>query len=99
MNIFRDADIIGIGSPVYHMKIVRPFSDFLDYALPRIKSLNKDAKAFLYLTYGGTTTGKSFMNMVNPLKRNNINIIGGFKVYAPHFWHTENYPTMNPLKL
>ena len=98
MNIFRDADIIGIGSPVYHMKIVRPFSAFLDYALPKIKSLNKDVKAFVYLTYGGTTTGKSFMNMVNPLKRNDIKVIGGFKVCAPHFWHTKNYPYDESIK-
>ncbi len=98
MNIFRDTDLIGIGSPVYQMKILRPLSDFLDSALPGIKSLNKDVKAFVYLTYGGTTTGKSFMNMVDPLRRNNIKVIGGFKVCAPHFWHTENYPYDESIK-
>lgn len=92
LNIFRDADIIGIGSPVFHMNILKPLNDFLGYALPQIKQLNGDVKAFVYLTYGGTTTGKSFMNMVNPLMRDHIKVIGGFKVHAPHFWHTENYP-------
>ncbi|HMK45492.1 MAG TPA: 4Fe-4S binding protein [Methanocella sp.] len=92
LNVFADADIMGFGSPVFHMKILPPMAGFLDEALPQIKRMNRSARAFVYLTYGGTTTGKSFTNMVDPLKRNQIPIMGGFKVCAPHFWHTENYP-------
>lgn len=38
-NIFKDADLIGIGSPVYHMRTLEPISDFLEYILPKIKLL------------------------------------------------------------
>lgn len=97
-NIFRDADLIGIGSPVFHMKTLEPLSDLLRYILPEIKLLNTSVKAFIYLTYGGVTTGKAFINTAKLLKQNNIKVIGGFKVRAPHFWHTERFPYEESVK-
>ena len=98
LDIFRGVDIIGIGSPVYHMKTLRPLSDFLEYSLPKIKPLSRNAKAFIYLTYGGTTTGMSFINTAELFRRNDIKLIGGFKVKAPHFWHLENFPYEGSIK-
>jgi formate hydrogenlyase subunit 6/NADH:ubiquinone oxidoreductase subunit I/flavodoxin len=98
LDIFKDVDLIGVGSPVYHLNTLGPLSDFLEYALPKIKLLSGNVKAFIYLTYGGTSTGKSFINTVNLLRRNDVKLIGGFKIKAPHFWHLENFPYDESLK-
>jgi ferredoxin/flavodoxin len=91
-QIFNDADLIGIGSPVYHMRVLEPMTDFLEYILPKIIQLNEKVAAFIYLTYGGITTGKALINTANLLEQYDVGVVGGFKVYAPHFWDIEGYP-------
>ena len=46
-NIFKDTDLIGIGSPVYHMRALEPLTDFLGYMLPKITLLNQEVKCIL----------------------------------------------------
>lgn len=99
LSIFKDMDIIGLGSPIYHMNILKPLSKFLRTNLIKIKKLNPKIKTFLFITYGGITTGKALKNLAYLLKRNYIGVIGGLKVYAPHFWHTENYPYDETIKI
>lgn len=91
-GIFDGADLIGIGSPVYHMDILEPLRDFLGRALPVIRRQNPGIKAFIYLTYGGITSGKAFTNTAGILKRYDVPLVGGLKIKAPHFWHRDNYP-------
>lgn len=98
LSIFRGADIVGIGSPVYHMKALAPLTRFLERALPEIKSRNNGLKAFIYLTYGGITSGKAFLNTANLLRQHDIGIAGGLKVRAPHFWHLDGYPDTHASK-
>ncbi|MCX7710551.1 MAG: EFR1 family ferrodoxin [Clostridia bacterium] len=92
LGIFNDADLIGIGSPVYHMRMMHTLTSFLEFSLPKICSKNKKAKSFMYLTYAGITTGKAFINTAKLFKALDIPIIGAFKVKAPHFWHLDGYP-------
>lgn len=88
-QVFDGIDIVGIGSPVFHMRILEPMETFLAQALPR---LTPPMKAFIYLAYGGITTGKAFLNTVRILKRHNVALVGGMKVWAPHFYHRVSYP-------
>jgi len=88
-RIFEAADVIGIGSPVYNLRILRPLNQYLRQALPH---LPKRIKAFIYLTYGGITSGKAFLNAARLLKQHDIPVAGGFKVRAPHFYSSQPFP-------
>ena len=81
-------DVIGLGSPVYHMDMLDPMLQFLK-VLKR-HGVNNSAKAFIYLTYSGITTGKAFINTVKTLNNAKIDVIGGMKIKAPHFHHKED---------
>ncbi|PKO14583.1 MAG: hypothetical protein CVU39_13990 [Chloroflexi bacterium HGW-Chloroflexi-10] len=94
-QIFDEVDLIGIGSPAYHMRILEPMENFLSIALPRLK---KPVKAFIYLAFGGITTGKAFLNTSKILKQHAISIVGGMKVWAPHFYNHVSYPDPSALK-
>jgi len=89
----KDADIVGFGSPAYHMEMVVPMKKILNEML---ENKNKyKFKAFLYLNYGGITSGKAFKNTAEILNKIGIQIIGAMKVVAPHFHHPSNYPSEN----
>lgn len=88
-RLFETADLVGIGSPVFNLRILRPLKQYLRQALPH---LPQGIKAFIYLTYGGITSGKAFLNAASLLKQHNIPVVGGFKVRAPHFYSSESYP-------
>lgn len=98
-KLFEDAGLIGFGSPVYHLRALQPLTDFIKILIPEIKRLNPDIRAFIYFTYGGISTEKAFINTAKLLKQNDIKLIGGFKVVAPHFWHVENYPDETSVKI
>ncbi|KPL76947.1 hypothetical protein ADN00_10175 [Ornatilinea apprima] len=87
--LFENADVIGVGSPVFNLRILRPLKQYLRQALPHF---SKDVKAFIYITYGGITSGKAFLNAASLLKQHKIPVVGGFKVRAPHFYSSESYP-------
>ena len=82
------ADVIGIGSPVYHLRLMEPMKRFLEELPP----VSPRVRAFVYVTYGGISTGKAFLNALDLLKRREIALAGGMKVYAPHFYCKVDYP-------
>lgn len=94
-SIFYDMELIGIGNPVFHLRVMHPLTEFLDQALPYAKPR---VGAFLYLTYGGISSGKALLDLSNQLKKNNIPILGGFKVWAPHFYNRVEYPDIEARK-
>ncbi len=91
----ENTDLIGIGSPVFHMRIINLLDSYLCAILPRFE---KPIKSFIYLTYGGITTGKAFLNTSKILKQFHIPVIGGLKVWAPHFYRAVPYPDDAALK-
>lgn len=88
-GIFNGVDLIGVGSPVFHMRAFEPLDRFLEEALPHAAG---QTRAFLYLTYGGITTGKAFLNLSLLLEKHSVPLIGAFKVWAPHFFNPAQYP-------
>lgn len=88
-GFFQGFDLIGIGSPVFHMRILEPMQAFLESALPLG---GPQPRAFIYLTYGGITTGKAFANTARLLKQRQIALVGAMKVWAPHFYDHTPYP-------
>lgn len=90
-NKLKEADIVGFGSPAYHMDMLEPMKRLFEKML-----LNPEVyhfKAFLYLNYAGITSGKAFFNAAKLFDAMDIPIIGGMKVVAPHFHHQEIFPT------
>ncbi|HOO31583.1 MAG TPA: 4Fe-4S binding protein [Thermotogota bacterium] len=81
----HEFDLIGLGSPVYHMDTLIPMQKFLK-ALTE-QAYDRRLRAFIYLTYSGITSGKTFLNSTKALEKAKIGIIGGIKVQAPHFHH------------
>jgi ferredoxin len=88
-DLLREIDLLGIGSPVYHMRMLEPLESYLKILLPRIK---RGTKTFLYLTYGGITSGKAFINTARLLRKYDLPILGGVKIWAPHFYNPVPYP-------
>lgn len=91
-QLFEGADLIGIGCPIYHLTLIEPMKNFLQFALPKLSMRCPDIKAFLYFTYSGITTGKAFSNAAGLFKKNHIKLIGAAKIKAPHFLDVEGYP-------
>ncbi len=92
--LFKDIDVVGIGSPVFHLRVMHPLTDFLHRALP---ALNPSARAFMYLTYGGISSGKALHDLSSLFRRHRIPISGAFKVWAPHFYNPIDYPDKEAL--
>jgi ferredoxin len=95
MDVFKDADLLGIGFPVYHMSVFEPMWEFMKLILPGISERSCRIKAFIYMTYAGITSGKALLNMARLLKMNGLALAGALKIKAPHFWHIESYPDEN----
>ncbi|KNZ41599.1 EFR1 family ferrodoxin [Acetobacterium bakii] len=90
-NKLKEADVVGFGSPAYHMDLLEPMQRLFEEML-----LNPEVyhfKAFLYLNYAGITSGKAFLNTAKLFAAMDIPIIGGMKVVSPHFHHQEPFPT------
>ncbi|MBP9023716.1 MAG: EFR1 family ferrodoxin [Spirochaetes bacterium] len=91
-KLLIDADIIGIASPVYHLRIFKTLDKYLKMNLSYITQMSKVKSAFALVTYGGVTSGKALLNISNILGKNNIPVCGALKIKAPHFWKTDGYP-------
>lgn len=83
------ADVLGIGSPVYQLRLASPARRFLDSALPRLRP---KTTAFVYLTFGGISSGRAFENALNLLAVHHIGIAGALKICAPHTFSSAPYP-------
>lgn len=91
LEIINEADVVGFGAPAYHMDMLEPMKRFF-------KAMQSSGQAyqfgaFLYLNYGGITSGKAFSNTALLFESMNIPIIGALKVVAPHFHHPEPFPS------
>ncbi|MCF7953574.1 MAG: 4Fe-4S binding protein [Spirochaetales bacterium] len=88
------ADVLGFGSPVYHMDVLEPMETFFDVLLERRNSLSAERKlrAFVFLTYCGITSGKALLHTHRKLQALGIPVIGAVKIAAPHFHHHETFP-------
>ncbi|MBP7901994.1 MAG: EFR1 family ferrodoxin [Spirochaetes bacterium] len=91
-ELIKDADLIGIASPVYHMRIFETLGNYLKQNLSHIISHSKVKSAFALVTYGGITSGKALLNISKILEKNSISLCGAAKITAPHFWKTNGYP-------
>ncbi len=91
-NVFDDAELIGIGCPVYHLTMVEPMTAFLREALPALAQSCPGIRAFVYMTYAGISTGKAFLNAHRMLRRNGISLVGATKIKAPHFYDAPVFP-------
>lgn len=91
LETINAADIVGFGAPAYHMDMLEPMKWFLQ----ALQSAGRayQFKAFLYLNYGGITSGKAFSNTAQVLESMGIPLIGAMKVMAPHFHHPDPFPT------
>ena len=91
LETINAADIVGFGAPAYHMDMLEPMKMFLQ----ALQSAGRayQFRAFLYLNYGGITSGKAFSNTAQVLEALNIPVIGAMKVTAPHFHHPDPFPT------
>ncbi len=92
---FSDADILGIGCPVYHMTLIEPMEKFMRFALPKISEIKAGIAAFAFFTYSGITTGKALQNASALLRSAGIPFIGAAKIAAPHFYQTDYFPNQN----
>lgn len=92
VELIKAADIIGIGSPVYHMSLLEPMQVYIDELFSKCASHMMNKKAFMYITYAGITTGRAFLDGLKILKKYKVKSVGGVKVYGPHFWNTKGYP-------
>ena len=98
--IFKDIDIIGFGSPVYHLRMLRPIDLFIKTKTEEIIKINPSICAFIYVTYSGVTSGKSLLNAAKDLNKIGYKVLGAFKVVAPHFWSSfDNFPEKNKAQL
>ena len=91
------ADLIGFGSPVYHMQFFEPMSRFLDHIAFEGAARHR-FKTFLFANYAGITSGKSFLKAENQLQKAGLDIVGAMKLYAPHFHHEEAFPSDDALR-
>ncbi len=88
----RTMDIVGFGSPVYHMDLLSPVNDFLHFMAVNEKNTYV-FKTFLFITYAGITTEMSFKKFFFHTRRMNLTITGAIKIKAPHFHHKDTFPT------
>lgn len=92
---YEKCDLIGIGSPLYHMDILQPVTNLFKRFLSQVSGLTKVShpkKAFIFINYAGITSGKAFKNTSKLLTDNGVGIVGGIKIFAPHFWKRKEFP-------
>ena len=94
--IVRSADLIGIGGPVFHLRNLPPLETFLSDMLP---SVNPGVRAFMYVTYGGISSGKALINLSSLLDRYHVPVTGAFKLWAPHFYKKMVFPDQEALSM
>jgi ferredoxin len=87
----RRADVVGFGSPAYHMDFFQPLLNL--FKLMAVQSEPFPIRAFFFLPFGGITTGKAFLLAARQFGHMQIPVIGAIKIKAPHFHHNQPFPT------
>ena len=99
-SIFNDIDIIGFGSPVFHLRMLKPMDVFIKSKAKEIIEANSSISVFVYITYAGITSGKALLNSAKDLNNMGYKVLGAFKVVAPHLWSSfDNFPEKNKVQL
>ena len=57
----KKADLVGFGSPAYHMNMFAPMLSLFKIMKEESKRTTFLCKTFFYLNYGGITSGKAFL--------------------------------------
>lgn len=92
-DIFGNYDLLGIGSPTYHLRVFKPVADFIQTILPKVPENGSKRSAFVYTTYAGILSGRTLVNMAKDLHRARYTTLAGLKIKMPHFWGSfENLP-------
>ena len=82
----KETSILGIGSPVYHLSMVKPIRHFLQSIHLVSASSRNLRKAFCFTTFGHVNSGKTLSQMCRLLKQRGFEILGALKLSAPHFF-------------
>jgi len=96
LEVLKSADIVGIGSPIYHMGMLNRIDRIL-LKMSEAKTQTQTQanlyrfKAFIFVNYAGITSGKAVLNTAKILQQMNIPIIGALKLVAPPFHYLEKY--------
>lgn len=89
----QKADIVGFGSPTYHMDMLEPMKKLFDKMKAAHEKFKNEFSAFFYINYGGITSGKAFELTAEKFCKMGIPVIGAMKVTAPHFHHPKEFPS------
>jgi len=87
------ADIVGIGGPVFHLRMLPPIKKFID-ALEKLGKNSNAAKGkkpgfFIFCTYAGITSGLSLIKTAKQLRKADYNLYGAMKLRAKHFYQDD----------
>lgn len=85
-------DIVGFGSPVYHMDMLSPMLDLMNILSMSCDQYSAVYTSFLNVTYAGITSGKALINAYRKMNLMGVPVTGALKVCAPHFHHKKKYP-------
>ncbi len=88
-DIVATTDILGVGTPVYHLTMLHPIKEFLD----NLREVDSSHYGFSFVTYGHVSTGKAISQVCKALHNKGYNILGALKTTAPHFYESlDSYP-------
>lgn len=87
-----EADVLGIGYPIYHLAPISVIDGFFRTVLPAVHLKNPQIRVFLFATYAGIASGRGLSRSVGQLQRLEIPLTGILKIAAPHFWDVTGFP-------
>ncbi len=88
----KKADLVGFGSPAYHMNMFEPMLRLFKIMKEESKRTTFLCKTFFYLNYGGITSGKAFLINARLFNEMGISFVGALKIAAPHLHKNNNFP-------
>lgn len=88
----RNADLVGFGSPAYHMNMFEPMLRLFEVIAEESKKTTFFFKTFFYLNYGGITSGKAFLISARLFNGIGIGLVGALKISAPHLHKNNSFP-------
>ncbi|RDU22006.1 4Fe-4S binding protein [Anaerosacchariphilus polymeriproducens] len=89
------ADLVGFGSPAYHMNMFEPMLRLFKIIAEESKRTTFKFKTFFYLNYGGITSGKAFLINARLFNGMGIGFVGALKISAPHLNKNSSFPDEN----
>lgn len=88
-DVIGTTDILGVGTPIYHLTMLHPIRKFLD----NLSEVDGSHYGFSFVTYGHVSTGKAISQVCKALHNKGYDILGALKTTAPHFYESlDGYP-------